>query len=81
MKKLYVGNIPYEFKESDLLDVFSEFGEVTSAIIITDRNTGRSRGFGFVEMSVEDADKAIEELAGKEVAGRKLVVNEARSKE
>lgn len=76
---LYVGNLNYNTSEEDLQNEFAEFGEVQSAKIITDRFTGRSRGFGFVEMASDDAGrKAMEELNGKEVMGRALIVNEAR---
>ncbi|MBF88479.1 MAG: RNA-binding protein [Candidatus Marinimicrobia bacterium] len=76
---LYVGNLNYEMSEDDLRNTFAEHGDVTSAKIITDKFTGRSRGFGFVEMGSEDAGKAaMENLNGKEINGRQLVVNEAR---
>jgi len=76
---LYVGNISYEMSEDDLSNTFAEYGEVTSVKIIKDKFTGRSRGFGFVEINSEDGSKkAIEELNGKEIQGRQLVVNEAR---
>jgi len=82
VKKLFIGNLPHSLEESELQDLFSEIGEVVSARIITDRDTGRPRGFGFVEMSTEeDAAKAIEELNGKEVNGREIAVNEARERE
>ena len=78
---IYVGNISYSTKEEDLREAFGEFGEVTSAKIITDRETGRSKGFGFVEMADDAAgEKAIEEMDGKEVGGRALRVNQARPK-
>jgi cold-inducible RNA-binding protein len=77
--KLYVGGIPYETSEDALKDAFSQAGTVTSAVIITDRETGRSRGFGFIEMtSDEELQKAIEMFDGKELEGRKLTVNKAR---
>ena len=76
MKKLYVGNMSFQTTEDDLKTLFSEFGEVSSVTIITDRETGRPRGFGFVEM--EGADEAIAALDQKEFAGRRLTVNEAR---
>ena len=76
---MYVGNLSYEMSEEDLRNEFAEYGEVQSAKIITDKFTGRSRGFGFVEMaSDESGKKAMEALAGKDVGGRELVVNEAR---
>ena len=75
----YVGNLSYEMSEEDLRNEFAEYGEVQSAKIITDKFTGRSRGFGFVEMaSDESGKKAMEELNEKDVSGRQLVVNEAR---
>ena len=77
---IYVGNISWGLKDQDLENVFAEYGTVTSAKIITDRATGRSRGFGFVEMS-DGAEAAIEALNGTEVDGRELVVNESRPKD
>lgn len=78
-KKLYVGSLPYSTTEDELRDMFSSFGNVTSARIITDKFTGQSKGFGFVEMtSNEDAQKAVEGMNGKQVNGRTLIVNEAR---
>jgi len=76
---LYVGNLSYEMSEENLRTEFAEYGEVQSAKIITDKFTGRSRGFGFVEMNSDDeGKKAMEALAGKDCEGRQLVVNEAR---
>jgi cold-inducible RNA-binding protein len=81
-KKLYVGNLSFQTTESDLTSMFEQHGNVESARIITDRDTGRSKGFGFVEMSDnEAAEKAIAQLNGKEVGGRALTVNEARPME
>ncbi len=78
---IYVGNISFNSSEQDLKDLFGEFGEVTSVKIISDRETGRSKGFGFIEMAEEGSgDKAIEALDGKEVGGRNLRVNKARPK-
>ena len=77
-KKIYVGNLSFQTSENDLSDLFAQFGEVESAKIITDRDTGRSKGFGFVEMSEDNAEKAISQLNGKEVNGRALTVNEAK---
>ena len=77
-KRLFVGNLSFQTTESDLTDLFSQIGQVESVSIVTDRDTGRSRGFGFVEMSDSDADKAITEVNGKELGGRTLTVNEAR---
>ena len=81
-KKLYVGNLSYRMTDSDLEQLFASHGSVTSAQIIMDRDTGRSKGFGFVEMaSDQDATAAITALNGKEIEGRTLTVNEARPKE
>ncbi|MFH1656517.1 MAG: RNA-binding protein [Candidatus Nealsonbacteria bacterium] len=78
-KKLYVGNLSYDTQEDALKDMFSEAGNVVSASIIKDKFSGRSKGFGFVEMATEDeAKKAIETFNGKEIEGRNLVVDEAR---
>ena len=77
--KIYVGNLSYRTNEEDLRHVFEEFGTVDQVDIITDRETGRSKGFGFVEMSnADEAKAAIEAMDGKEVAERTLKVNEAR---
>ncbi len=79
---IFTGNLSYSMAETELRELFEEFGEVTSAKIITDRETRRSKGFGFVEMSdKESALKAIEELNGQAVNGRPMVVNEARPRE
>ncbi len=77
-KKLYVGNLSFQTTEGDLDELFAQDGEVESVRIITDRDTGRSRGFGFVEMSEENAEKAISQFNGTELDGRALTVNEAR---
>jgi RNA recognition motif-containing protein len=80
--KLYVGNISFNTSEQDLEDFFSEVGTVQSASIITDRDTGRSRGFGFVEMSSqEEGQNAIAQFDGQELDGRNLKVNEAKPRE
>jgi len=76
--RVYVGNLPFKTTEQDLSDLFSQVGEVSSVTIVTDRMTGRSRGFGFVEMSDEDGAQAVEKLNGYEMEGRNLKVNEAR---
>jgi RNA recognition motif-containing protein len=76
--KIFVGNLSFNTTENDLTDLFTPFGAVESASIITDRDTGRSKGFGFVAMSDEDAAKAISALSGKELDGRNLTINEAR---
>lgn len=79
--KLYVGNLPFSATESELGEVFGEFGDVGEISLITDRETGRPRGFGFVEMTNDDeAREAIRALDGKEMGGRQLKVNEARAK-
>lgn len=78
-KKIYVGNLSYNLDSAGLGDVFAEFGTVTSANVITDRESGRSKGFGFVEMATDDeAAAAIEKLHGQEVSGRALNVSEAK---
>ena len=79
--KLYVGNLPYNTSEDDLRSLFSTYGAVSSVAIITDRDTGRSKGFGFVEFGNDDeARNAISALSGQEYGGRALTVNEARPK-
>lgn len=77
---IYVGNLPFSATEEDLKEVFSSFGTVVSAKVIMDRETGRSRGFGFVELGDNSARKAISELNGAEYDGKVLTVNEAREK-
>ena len=78
-KKLYVGNLPYSMTDADMKSLFAQYGSVDSAAVLMDKMTGRSRGFGFVEMTNdEEALAAIEGLNGKDNDGRKLVVNEAR---
>lgn len=82
MKKIYVGNLSFNMSDQDLNALFSEHGAVTSANIVTDRETGRSRGFGFVEMEDDSAAaKAIGAINGRDVDGRSLNVNEARPRE
>ncbi len=82
MKKLYVGNLPFRSTEDELRDLFAQHGEVSSASIVMDRETGRSRGFAFIEMTDDnDADTAINALNGYSLGGRALVVNEARPRE
>jgi hypothetical protein len=78
-KNLYVGNLPYDTTADDLRETFSQFGTVSRSQVISDRETGRSRGFGFVEME-DGADTAIESLNGKEFQGRRLTVNDAKSR-
>jgi len=78
---IYVGNLNYKLQESELEEVFSEYGEVSSVKLIKDKYTGKAKGFGFVEMPDDEAaNKAIEELDGKELSGREMKVNQARSK-
>ena len=79
MRKIYVGNLPFSTTEPQLIQIFEQIGQVQSARIITDSGSGRSKGFGFVEMSNNDeADTAIGQLNGSEFGGRSLTVNEAR---
>ncbi len=81
-KKLYVGNLPWSITDDALAEMFTEFGTVTSAQVVQDRETGRSRGFGFVEIQDDDAaQRAIDSLHDKEVGGRRLTVNEAKPRE
>ncbi|HWX39518.1 MAG TPA: RNA-binding protein [Blastocatellia bacterium] len=80
-KRIYVGNLSYQTTEGDLANLFEQIGEVESVSIITDRDTGRSKGFAFVEMGNDDADKAIADLNGTEFNGRALTVNEARPRQ
>lgn len=80
--KLYVGNLPYSVRDEDLNEAFSQFGNVSSAKVMMDRETGRSKGFGFVEMGSDaEAQSAINGMNGQPLAGRALVVNEARPRE
>ena len=79
---IYVGNLSYSLTESELRDAFAEFGDVSSVNILTDRETGRARGFGFVEMPNQaEAESAVGYLNGKDLGGRTLRVNEARPRE
>ena len=78
-KKIFVGNLSYQKTEGDLSNLFEQVGQVESVNIITDRATGRSKGFGFLEMGEEEADKAIAQFNGAELNGRSITVNEARS--
>ena len=77
--KLYVGNLPFNATEEEVRELFSQVGDVQSVKVITDRETGKSRGFCFVEM--DNADAAISELNGKDLGGRKITVSEARERE
>jgi len=82
LKKIYVGNLSWNTSDQELRDLFSEHGTVTSATVVLDRDTGRSRGFGFVEMEDDNAAmQAIQAINAKEVDGRSLNVNEARPRE
>lgn len=78
---LYVGNLPWNTTADDLSNFFRQYGEVVSSRIITDRETGRSRGFGFVEVEDNEAERLTQELNGKEFGGRPLTVNEAKPKQ
>src|SRR5688572_28355573 len=80
MTKIYVGNLPFSADENQVRELFAQHGTVESVSIITDRETGRPRGFGFVEMSRADASRAIQNLNGKELGGRPLRVNEAQER-
>jgi len=81
-KKIYVGNLPFTTTNESLSEIFSSFGQVDSSKVVIDRDTGRSKGFGFVEMAVsEEADSAIQKLHGSDFGGRALTVNEARPAE
>jgi len=80
VKKIYVGNLPWSTTDEDLRELFATYGPVQSSSVVNDRETGRSRGFGFVEMAPADADKAIGELDGRDYGGRALRVNEALDK-
>jgi RNA recognition motif-containing protein len=81
-KKLYVGNLGYDVKDADLSQLFSQYGTVESAVVIMDKMTARSKGFGFVEMSSDqEAQAAIAGLGGKDYSGRALTVNEAKPRE
>ncbi|CCO07906.1 RNA recognition motif domain-containing protein [Desulforamulus hydrothermalis] len=81
MATLYVGNLPWATKAEDLQEAFSQYGEVFSSRVITDRETGRSRGFGFVEVNDADVEKMVAALNGTELGGRIITVNEAKARE
>lgn len=82
MKKLFIGNLSWDVKDDDLKNAFSSFGELSDAVVIKERDTNRSKGFGFVTFTNDnEADKAINEMNGKDFMGRNLTVNEARPKE
>ncbi|MBF0530122.1 MAG: RNA-binding protein [Deltaproteobacteria bacterium] len=80
MKTIYVGNLPYSASAAQVENLFAEYGRVHSVNLITDRETGRQKGFGFVQMDPPDAEAAIEALNGREMGGRTLRVNEARER-
>ena len=80
MKSIYVGNLPFSATEDQLRDLFAAYGEVDSARVMTDRETGRPRGFGFVKMNDAEAEAAIKALDGKDFGGRNLRVNEAEER-
>ncbi len=80
-KSIYVGNLPFTASDSEVRDAFAAYGNVINVSLPTDRETGRPRGFGFVEMDDADADKAISALDGTDFGGRSLRVNEARSRD
>lgn len=79
-KRIYVGNLPFTATEDEVRELFTQYGTVQTVSLINDRETGRPRGFGFVEMEQEGADKAIEALDGHDLGGRSLKVNEARER-
>jgi len=79
--RMYVGNLPYDTNDEGLREIFEEFGTVIDVKVIMDRETGRSRGFGFVEMDDESARRSMEELNGREIGGRTLRVNEAEERQ
>jgi RNA recognition motif-containing protein len=81
VKKIYVGNLPFSATEGEVKELFEQHGSVTSVNLITDRDTGRFRGFGFVEMDEADADSAIKALNDQDFGGRPLRVNEARDRQ
>jgi RNA recognition motif-containing protein len=80
-RTLYVGNLPWSTTEEELIQAFSQHAQVISARIITDRETGRSRGFGFVEVQDEDAEAAVQAMNGQNLGGRDIIVNEARPRQ
>lgn len=81
MTRIYCGNLPFSTNDDELRGMFDDFGTVNDASVVSDRETGRSRGFGFVDMDAEGAAKAIEQLDGQDYKGRNLKVNEARPRE
>jgi RNA recognition motif-containing protein len=81
MKRMYVGNLPYSSSEDDVRDLFSQYGDVGDVNVVRDRETGKSRGFGFVEMGQDQAEEAMSELDGSKFGGRTLKVNEAKPRQ
>jgi RNA recognition motif-containing protein len=81
MAKIYVGNLPFDTNEGSVRDLFAQHGNVETVALVNDRETGKPRGFGFVEMSSEDAAKAVDGLNGKDFGGRALKVNPAQEKD
>jgi RNA recognition motif-containing protein len=81
VRTLYVGNLPWSTKAEDLIESFSNYGEVISGRVISDRETGRSRGFGFVEVADDDVERIIDSMNGAELSGRVITVNEAKPKQ
>jgi len=81
MKRMYVGNLPYSSSEDDVRELFSQYGDVGDVNVVEDRETGRSRGFGFVEMSEAQAEEAMSNLDGSQFGGRTLKVNEAKPRQ
>lgn len=79
--RLYVGGLPYGMTDQDLADLFEQVGQVSSASVVTDRDTGRSKGFGFVDMGDEEAQAAIDRLNGSLISGRTITVNQARERQ
>ncbi|MCF8085718.1 MAG: RNA-binding protein [Desulfohalobiaceae bacterium] len=81
MKRMYVGNLPYSSSEDDVRELFSQYGDVGDVNVVRDRETGKSRGFGFVEMGQDQADEAMSNLDGSKFGGRTLKVNEAKPRQ
>jgi RNA recognition motif-containing protein len=80
-RTLYVGNLPWATKEQDLQEIFGQYGQVLSARVITDRDSGRSKGFGFIEVDDDEGDRMIQEMNGRNIGERALVVNDAKPRE
>ena len=81
MKRMYVGNLPYSSSEDDVRELFSQYGDVGDVNVVRDRETGKSRGFGFVEMGQDQAEEAMSNLDGSKFGGRTLKVNEAKPRQ